>query len=132
MARIRRAKGGSADVTKGANEEAARMQSDQRIAEALPLVKLVARSVATTLPNHIDFGELEAAGTLGLVEAAGRFDEGRGVPFEAFARQRIRGAILDAARRQDFASRSLRRWGRAIETATRGLLHELGHRPSDE
>ena len=107
------------------------MTPEQRILNGLPLVRLVARSVATSLPRHVDIAELEAAGTVGLVEAARRFDADRGVPFEPFARRRIRGAMLDAARRRDFASRSLRRWGRAIESARLTLSHSLGRSPSE-
>ena len=107
------------------------MTPEQRILDGLPLVRLVARSVATSLPRHVDVAELEAAGAVGLVEAARRFDDTRGVPFEPFARRRIRGAMLDAARRRDFASRSLRRWGRAIEQSRVTLSHALGRSPSE-
>ena len=62
----------------------------------LPLVRHVVLQVAGHFPRHVDRQELARAGSLGLVEAAQRFDESRGVPFDRFAARRIRGAILDA------------------------------------
>jgi RNA polymerase sigma factor FliA len=64
----------------------------------LPLVEQVVVQTAVNFPRHVDRGELVRAGVLGLVEAAHRFDGERGVPFERFAAQRIRGAVLDAVR----------------------------------
>ena len=61
------------------------------IEEHLPLVKHVVFQVAVQFPRHVDRDELARAGALGLVEAARRYDEARGVPFERFAAQRIRG-----------------------------------------
>src|SRR6187200_1925040 len=74
----------------------------------LPLVRHIVFQVAVHFPRHVDREELARAGTLGLVEAAQRYDEARGVPFQRFAAQRIRGAILDAVRAADWAPRSLR------------------------
>jgi RNA polymerase sigma factor FliA len=64
---------------------------NQRIEQHLPLVKHVVFQVAVHFPRHVDREELARAGALGLVEASRRFDESRGVPFERFAAQRIRG-----------------------------------------
>ena len=71
------------------------------IEEHLPLVKHIVFQVAVHFPRHVEREELARAGALGLVEAARRYDESRGVPFERFAAQRIRGAILDAVRAAD-------------------------------
>ena len=65
------------------------------IEEHLPLVKHIVFQVAVHFPRHVEREELARAGALGLVEAARRYDGARGVPFERFAAQRIRGAILD-------------------------------------
>ena len=77
------------------------------IEEHLPLVRHVVFQVAVHFPRHVDREELATAGALGLVEAARRYDESRGVPFDRFAAQRIRGAILDAVRAADWAPRSV-------------------------
>jgi RNA polymerase sigma factor for flagellar operon FliA len=100
------------------------------IEQHLPLVKHVVYQVAVHFPRHVDREELARAGSLGLVEAAGRYDEARGVPFERFAAQRIRGAILDAARAADWAPRSIRTLARRLEGAEQRLATELGRVPT--
>jgi RNA polymerase sigma factor for flagellar operon FliA len=102
----------------------------RRIEEHLPLVKHIVFQVAVHFPRHVDRDELARAGALGLVEAARRYDESRGVPFERFAAQRIRGAILDAVRAADWAPRSVRTLARKLESAEQRLAAELGRVPS--
>ena len=74
----------------------------------LPLVKYVLSKVARNLPPHVDRDDLLAAGSLGLTEAARRFDAGRKVPFHSYAIPRIWGAMLDELRRHDWLSTDLR------------------------
>lgn len=102
------------------------------IEQHLPLVKHVVYQVAVHFPRHVDRDDLARAGALGLVEAARRYDSSRGVPFERFAAQRIRGAILDAARAADWAPRSVRTLARRLEGAEQRLATELGRIPSPE
>ena len=87
------------------------------IEQHLPLVRHVVFQVAVHFPRHVDREELATAGALGLVEAARRYDESRGVPFDRFAAQRIRGAILDAVRAADWAPRSVRTLARKLWVA---------------
>ncbi|HSL59370.1 MAG TPA: FliA/WhiG family RNA polymerase sigma factor [Acidimicrobiales bacterium] len=101
----------------------------QRIEEHLPLVKHIVFQVAVHFPRHVDREELARAGALGLVEAARRYDESRGVPFQRFAAQRIRGAILDAVRAADWAPRSVRTLARRLEAAEQRLATRLGRVP---
>jgi RNA polymerase sigma factor for flagellar operon FliA len=100
------------------------------IEENLPLVKHIVFQVAVHFPRHVDREELARAGALGLVEAARRYDGSRGVPFDRFAAQRIRGAILDAVRAADWAPRSVRTLARKLETVEQRLASELGRLPS--
>ena len=100
------------------------------IEEHLPLVRHIVFQVAVHFPRHVDREELARAGTLGLVEAAQRYDEDRGVPFQRFAAQRIRGAILDAVRAADWAPRSVRNLARSLETTTNRLTSDLGRAPT--
>lgn len=72
---------------------------DQLILEHLPLVRHVVGRLVAELPPGVDVENLHSAATLGLVEAASRFDPARGVDFKAFARSRVRGAVLDELRR---------------------------------
>lgn len=98
----------------------------------LPLVRHVVLQVAGHFPRHVDRQELARAGALGLVEAAQRFDESRGVPFDRFAARRIRGAILDAVRAVDWAPRSVRALGRALEAAEADIANATGRAPTPD
>jgi len=80
-----------------------RRNDAELIEQHLPLVNHVVLQVAVHFPRYVDRQELARAGALGLVEAARRFDESRGVPFDRFAARRIRGAILDCVRASDWA-----------------------------
>ena len=102
----------------------------EMIEDNLSLVKHIVFQVAVHFPRHVDRDELARAGALGLVEAARRYDEARGVPFERFAAQRIRGAILDAVRAADWAPRSVRNLARKLEHAEQRLATELGRVPN--
>jgi RNA polymerase sigma factor for flagellar operon FliA len=110
---------------KGENQELSRL-----IEQHLPLVKHIVFQVAVHFPRHVDRDELARAGALGLVEAARRYDESRGVPFDRFAAQRIRGAILDAVRAADWAPRSVRTLARKLEMVEQRLASELGRVPN--
>ena len=111
--------------TPGENQELSRL-----IEANLPLVKHIVFQVAVHFPRHVDRDELARAGALGLVEAARRYDESRGVPFDRFAAQRIRGAILDAVRAADWAPRSVRNLARKLEAVEQRLATELGRVPN--
>jgi RNA polymerase sigma factor for flagellar operon FliA len=102
------------------------------IDQYLPLVRHIVFQVAVHFPRHVDREELARAGTLGLVEAAQRYDESRGVPFQRFAAQRIRGAILDAVRATDWAPRSVRTLARTLESTNARLVTDLGRRPTTD
>lgn len=99
---------------------------DVLVAESLPLVRAVVGSMTSHYPSHCDRDELVAAGTFGLVEAARRFDAGKGVPFERWAALRIRGAVVDAVRALDFAPRALRSTVRDLSAVRETLERELG------
>ena len=107
-------------------------EADRLIEEYLPLVGHVVSQVAVQFPRHVDLGELSSAGTVGLVEAAQRYEADRGVPFRAFAGHRIRGAILDFVRKQDWAPRSVREDARRVEKARSELASQTGTNPSNE
>jgi RNA polymerase sigma factor for flagellar operon FliA len=85
--------------------------------------------MASTMPHSIDLSDLVQDGVIGLIDAAERFDEGRGIKFETFAERRIRGAMIDALRK-DAWPRGVRRVRRELEAARERLRLELGHEPS--
>jgi RNA polymerase sigma factor for flagellar operon FliA len=97
----------------------------------VPLVHHAVSAYAFRLPGYVDVDDLTGAAFLGLVEAARRFDPDRGVPFEAWALNRIRGAIFDAARAVDFASRRTRSDARRVDAVVEEMTQSLGRRPSD-
>jgi RNA polymerase sigma factor for flagellar operon FliA len=105
------------------------MSQQERVEAGLPFVESLARRMASTMPHSIDLGDLVQDGVLGLMDAAIRFDEARGIKFETFAERRVRGAIIDALRR-DAWPRGVRRIRREIEAAREQLRRELGGEPS--
>jgi RNA polymerase sigma factor for flagellar operon FliA len=100
-----------------------------RIVNSIPFVEQLARRVAATMPHSIDIGDLVQDGVIGLIDAANRFDEGRGIKFETFAERRVRGAMIDALRK-DAWPRGVRRQRRELEAAREELRRELGCEPS--
>ena len=102
---------------------------NRRIVAGLPFVEALARRMAASMPNSIDIGDLVQDGVLGLIDAAHRFDEDRGIKFETFAERRVRGAMIDALRR-DAWPRGVRRQRRELDAAREALRRELGHEPS--
>jgi RNA polymerase sigma factor for flagellar operon FliA len=100
-----------------------------RVAASLPFVQSLARRMASTMPHSIDLSDLVQDGVLGLIDAAHRFDEARGIKFETFAERRVRGAMIDALRR-DAWPRGVRRVRRELEAAREELRRELGAEPT--
>ena len=92
-------------------------ERDQLITAHMDLVRYAVRAIQATLPAHIDQDELEAAGYLGLIDAAEKFDGSKHVQFRSYAQFRIRGSILDSLRTTDWSPRALRRQGREVEKA---------------
>jgi RNA polymerase sigma factor FliA len=105
------------------------VHQQERVAAGLPFVESLARRMASTMPHSIDLGDLVQDGMIGLIDAANRFDEGRGIKFETFAERRVRGAMIDALRR-DAWPRGVRRVRRELEAAREQLRRELGAEPS--
>jgi RNA polymerase sigma factor FliA len=101
----------------------------QRVVAGLPFVEALARRMASSMPHSIDIGDLVQDGVIGLIDAANRFDEERGIKFETFAERRVRGAMIDALRK-DAWPRGVRRQRRELEAARETLRRELGYEPS--
>jgi RNA polymerase sigma factor for flagellar operon FliA len=105
------------------------MDVRRRVEAGLPFVEALARRMASTMPHSIDLADLIQDGVLGLIDAAERFDESRGIKFETFAERRVRGAMIDALRK-DAWPRGVRRVRRELEAAREKLRASLGHEPS--
>ena len=104
---------------------------EQCLREYAPLVKRIAHHLKARLPGSVEVDDIIQAGMMGLLEAAGRYDELRGAQFETYAAQRIRGAMLDELRQADWMPRTLRRDMRRIETAISKLQQRLGRPPTE-
>ena len=113
--------------------QAARLESrDELVMQNVALVKSLAQRLAQRLPSQVQVEDLVSAGVLGLIEAAGRYKSSLGVPFQAFARRRIHGAMLDALRDLDWAPRSLRRLRRDVDSAVASARARLGREPEEQ
>jgi RNA polymerase sigma factor for flagellar operon FliA len=94
-----------------------------------PLVRRLAHHMMVKLPANVQVDDLIQVGLIGLAEALTRYEAAQGVQFETFATQRIRGAMLDELRGNDWMSRSSRKSQKEIEQALRRLEHQLGRTP---
>src|SRR6201984_2589362 len=101
-------------------------EADELIQRYGTLIDRVARRIALRIGLRSAFDDLWSAGALGLLEAAGRFDAGRGVSFETFVEHRIRGAMLDELRRMDHLPRRLRTRAEDLKKAKHKLSGRLG------
>ncbi len=86
-------------ATQAYQQVAAQSRRDDLILDHLWLVRHLLGKIVGRLPADVDVANLESAGTLGLVEAATKFDPERGIKFATYAYPRVRGAILDELRR---------------------------------
>jgi RNA polymerase sigma factor for flagellar operon FliA len=94
-----------------------------------PLVRKLAHHMMAKLPANVQVDDLIQVGLIGLSEALSRFESTQGVQFETFATQRIRGAMLDELRENDWVSRGTRKSQKEIEESLRRLEHRLGRSP---
>ncbi len=95
------------------------------------LVKRIAYHLAGRLPPQVEVDDLIQAGMMGLLEAAQHYTSGRGASFETYAGIRIRGAMLDALRKLDWAPRSVHRKARAAALALREVESRRGAEATD-
>jgi RNA polymerase sigma factor for flagellar operon FliA len=94
-----------------------------------PLVRRLAHHMMAKLPANVQVDDLIQVGLIGLSEALTRYEAAQGVQFETFATQRIRGAMLDELRGNDWMSRGSRKSQKEIEQSLRRLEHQLGRTP---
>ena len=95
-------------------------------------VKIIACRFKSKLPSTIELDDLISAGCIGLMEGLRNFDGSLNVKLETFVENRIKGAILDELRRQDFLSRGLRQHVKLVEHAKQKLEQSLGREPTIE
>ena len=111
---------------------AGQINKDQLVQRFAPLVKRIAYHLMARLPSSVQVDDLVQNGMMGLLDAINRFEAGMGAQFETYAAQRIRGAMLDGLRENDWLPRSLRRDFRRIEVAIAQLEQQHGRAPSEQ
>lgn len=107
------------------------LDRDQLIKGHLWLVDFLVERMVMHVPQYMTRDDMTSAATMGLIDAARRFDAGKGVMFKTFAEQRIRGAIIDEARKMDSFSRTLREKQARIEAALSGFAQRMGRDPDE-
>ncbi len=108
-----------------------RLDANALLKQYSPLVRRLAHQMIAKLPANVELDDLIQVGMIGLSDALTRFDAAHGVQFETFATQRIRGAMLDELRGNDWMSRGDRRQQRSIESAVHKLEQKLGRAPHE-
>lgn len=111
---------------------AGQLDKEQLVQRFAPLVKRIAYHLMARLPSSVQVEDLVQNGMIGLLDAMNRFETGHGAQFETYAAQRIRGAMLDGLRENDWLPRGLRRDLRRIEQAITQLEQEHGRVPTEK
>lgn len=115
----------------GYKTEISELEKEQIIKDFLPFIKYTAYRLGKRLPPPLTVNDLISSGVVGLLDSLQRYEEGR-VKLSTFAEHRIRGAMLDELRSQDWVPRSVKTKIAAIKKAHQKLEQKLGRLPLDE
>ena len=96
-----------------------------------PLVRKLAHQMIVKLPANVELDDMIQAGMMGLMDAVAKFEQAQGVAFEVYATNRIRGAMLDELRANDWLPRSARKSQRDIENAVHRIEGRLKRAPTE-
>src|SRR6267154_1637359 len=107
-------------------------QKDKLIMEYAPLIKFIAQKIAVRLPSNIELDDLISSGVIGLMDAIEKYDSSRDNKFKTYAEFRIRGAILDELRAQDWVPRSVRDKAKLLDRTMIKLEADLGRNATEE
>ncbi len=108
------------------------VEKNRLVVEYSPLIKFIAQKIASRLPANIELDDLISSGVIGLMDAIDKWDPTRDNKFKTYAEFRIRGAILDELRAQDWVPRSIRDKAKVLDKAIVQLEAELGRIATDE
>lgn len=109
-----------------------RLSRDKDVAQHMGLVRKIAHQLKARLPANVEVDDLIQVGLIGLLDALERYEDTHEAQFETYAGQRIRGAMLDLLREEDWMPRGLRKQMRQIENAINDLVGQLGRQPSEQ
>ena len=107
-------------------------EKNKIVVEYIPLIRFIAKKISIRLPANIELEDLISSGVIGLMDAIDKYDSNRDNKFKTYAEFRIRGAILDELRSQDWVPRSIRDKAKLLEKANLELESELGRLPKEE
>jgi RNA polymerase sigma factor for flagellar operon FliA len=107
-------------------------ERNQLILDHLPMIKFIATRIANRLPPNVQVEDLIEAGIIGLLDAIEKFDASKEVKFKTYAEFRIRGAILDELRAQDWTPRSVHQKVKRVERAYIDVEQRTGRTATDE
>ena len=107
-------------------------EKEKLIIEYAPLVKAIASKISSRLPKSIQIDDLISAGIMGLMDAIDKWDPSRQTKLKTYAEFRIKGAILDELRAQDWVPRTIRDKAKLVDKANRELEQKLGRLPNEE
>ena len=107
------------------------LEKERLVDQYAPLVKRIAYHLMAKLPASVQVDDLIQNGMIGLLDALGRFEEGMGAQFETYAVQRVRGAMLDGLRENDWLPRGIRKEMRRVEAMLQTLEHAHGRPPAE-
>jgi len=124
-------KGEAETATLSEQERRANQLRDRLVVNYSPLVKYTAGRVGARMTGALDQEDLMSWGVLGLLDAIETFDPGRNAKFESYAISKIRWAILDELRRQDWVPRRVRGRAQEVERATVRLAQDLRRPPTE-
>lgn len=105
---------------------------DQLIVEYSSLIKYIAQKIAARLPANIELDDLISSGVIGLMDAIDKYDVSRDNKFKTYAEFRIRGAILDELRAQDWVPRSVREKAKLLERCYSRIEGVKGRQATEE
>jgi RNA polymerase sigma factor for flagellar operon FliA len=105
---------------------------EKLVLEYAPLIKYIAQKIAARLPANIELDDLISSGVIGLMDAMEKYDSSRDNKFKTYAEFRIRGAILDELRAQDWVPRSVREKAKILERCFAKIEQSLGRQAKEE
>ena len=106
--------------------------ADSLVTQYAPLVQRIAYHMKSRLPDSVLVEDLLQSGMMGLLEAAGKFNDSKGASFETYAGIRIRGAMIDEIRKGDWVPRSVHKNARLVAQAITAIEQQTGKSPEDQ
>jgi RNA polymerase sigma factor for flagellar operon FliA len=107
------------------------LEGKDYVRQYAPLVRRLAHQMIAKLPANVELDDMIQAGMMGLMDAVGRYEESQGTQFEDYASSRIRGAMLDELRANDWLPRSARKSQRDIENAIHRVEQRMRRAPTE-